>query len=111
MPDSLSRRGVGGNGSSERDHTMGAAGGFRGNTGPPARFFYVAIESYRLTEACKLQVLAELAAAKGRADLAEDIRQVARILLGGAPLRQPSRLTPAAVFRAAAARSRGASPH
>jgi hypothetical protein len=71
----------------------------------------VAIESYRLTEACKLQVLAELAGAKGRADLAEDIRQIARILLGGAPLRQPSRLTAAAVFRAAAARSRGASPH
>ena len=70
-----------------------------------------AIESYRLTEACKLQVLAELAAAKGRADLAEDIRQIARVLLGGAPLRQPSRLTAAAVFRAAAARSRGASPH
>ena len=68
----------------------------------------MAIESYRLTEACKLQVLAELASAKGRADLAEDIRQIARILLGGAPLRQPSRLTAAAVFRAAAARSRGA---
>ena len=71
-------------GSSERDHTAGPARGFRGNTGLRARFFYVAIESYRLTEACKLQVLAELAAAKGRADLAEDIRQVARILLGGA---------------------------
>lgn len=71
----------------------------------------MAIESYRLTEACKLQVLAELAAAKGRDDLAEDIRQIARILLGGAPVRQPSRLTTAAVFLAAAARAKGASPH
>ena len=69
------------------------------------------MESYRLTEACKLQVLAELAAAKGRADLAEDIRQMARVLLGGAPAKQRSRLTAAAVFRAAAARSRGATPH
>jgi hypothetical protein len=72
----------------------------------------VAIEPYRLTEACKLQVLAELAAAKGRADLADDIRQIARVLMGGAPVRQkPSRLTAAAVFRAAAARTRGATPH
>jgi hypothetical protein len=71
----------------------------------------VAIESYRLTEACKLQVLAELAAAKGRADLAEDIRQIARVLMGGTPARQRSRLTTAAVSRAVAARTRGATPH
>jgi len=72
----------------------------------------VAIASYRLTEACKLQVLAELAAAKGRPDLAHDIRQIARILLGGAPARPPSRTTTAAVtFRAAASRSGGATPH
>jgi hypothetical protein len=82
-----------------------------GNTGPRARISYVAIERYRLTEACKLQVLAELAAAKGRNDLADDIRQIARVLIGGAPVRQPSRLTAAAVFRAAAARTRGATPH
>jgi hypothetical protein len=111
MPDSLSRRGVDENRRSERDHTEGAPRSLCGNTRPRARFFYVAIESYRLTEACKLQVLAELASAKGRSDLAEDIRQIARMLLGGAPLRQPSRLTAAAVFRAAAARNRGASPH
>lgn len=71
----------------------------------------MAIESYRLIEACKLQVLAELAAAKGRDDLAEDIRQIARVLMGGTPARQPARLTTAAVFRAAAARTRGATPH
>ncbi len=82
-----------------------------GNTGPRARFSYVAIERYRLTEACKVQVLAELAAAKGRTDLADDIRQIARVLLGGTPLRRPSRLTAAAVFRAAAVRTRGATPH
>lgn len=82
-----------------------------GNTGLRARISYVAIERYRLTEACKLQVLAELAAGKGRTDLADDIRQIACVLMGGAPVRQPSRLTAAAVFRAAAARTRGATPH
>jgi hypothetical protein len=71
----------------------------------------VAIANYRLTEACKLQVLAELAAAKGRDDLAHDIRQIARVLMGGVPVRQPSPTTTAAVFRAAAARTRGAAPH
>jgi len=102
---------VAGNGHCERDHAARATRGLFGNTRARARFFYVAIESYRLTEACKLQVLAELAAAKGRSDLAEDIRQIARVLLGGVPVRKPSPLAAAAVFRAAAARTRGATPH
>jgi hypothetical protein len=100
-----------GNGIASAITPSGRPGSLSGNTGPRARISYVAIERYRLTEACKLQVLAELAAAKGRADLADDIRQIARVLMGGAPVRQPSRLTAAAVFRAAAARSRGATPH
>ena len=50
---------------------------------------YVRIERYLLIEAARLEILAEVAAAKGHASLAEDIRRCRRILVDGVPL-EPS---------------------
>lgn len=70
----------------------------------------MAIERYRLHEACKLQILSEIAAAKARPDLADDIRQVARLLIGGMPARSKSRETVASTTFRAAARTSGTNP-
>ena len=47
---------------------------------------YVKIERYLLIEAARLEILAEVAAAKGHAALAEDIRRCRRILVDSVPL-------------------------
>jgi hypothetical protein len=48
---------------------------------------YVHIERYLLIEAARLEILAEVAAAKGYPDLAEDIRRCRRILVDAVPLK------------------------
>jgi hypothetical protein len=48
---------------------------------------YVHIERYLLIEAARLEILAEVAAAKGHAGLAEDIRRCRRILVDAVPLK------------------------
>jgi hypothetical protein len=48
---------------------------------------YVHIERYLLIEAARLEILAEVAAAKGHATLAEDIRHCRRILVDAVPLK------------------------
>jgi hypothetical protein len=50
---------------------------------------YVQIERYLLIEAARLEILAELAAAKGHAALAKDIRHCRRILVDAVPLKRP----------------------
>ena len=45
------------------------------------------IERYLLIEAARLEILAEVAAAKGHAALAEDIRRCRRILVDSVPLK------------------------
>jgi hypothetical protein len=64
---------------------------------------YVKIERYLLIEAARLEILAEVAAAKGHAALAEDIRRCRRILVDSVPL------PPAAGARDAADASDGQS--
>ena len=49
--------------------------------------FYVKIDRYLLIEAARLEILAEMAAAKGHATLAEDIRRCRRILIDSVPLK------------------------
>jgi len=51
---------------------------------------YVQIERYLLIEAARLEILAEVAAAKGHATLAEDIRRCRRILVDAVPLKTAS---------------------
>ena len=46
------------------------------------------IERYLLIEAARLEILAEVAAAKGHAALAEDIRRCRRILVDAVPLKR-----------------------
>jgi hypothetical protein len=47
----------------------------------------VHIDRYLLIEAARLEILAEVAAAKGHAALAEDIRRCRRILVDAVPLK------------------------
>jgi hypothetical protein len=47
----------------------------------------VQIERYLLIEAARLEILAEVAAAKGHPDLAQDIRRCRRILVDSLPLK------------------------
>ena len=51
---------------------------------------YVQIERYLLIEAARLEILAEVAAAKGHTALAEDIRHCRRILVDAVPLKPAS---------------------
>jgi hypothetical protein len=51
---------------------------------------YVQIDRYLLIEAARLEILAEMAAAKGHKTLAEDIRRCRRILIDAVPLKPAS---------------------
>ena len=51
---------------------------------------YVKIDRYLLIEAARLEILAEMAAAKGHTMLAEDIRRCRRILIDSVPLKSPA---------------------
>ena len=51
---------------------------------------YVKIDRYLLIEAARLEILADMAAAKGHAMLAEDIRRCRRILIDAVPLKSPA---------------------
>jgi hypothetical protein len=53
----------------------------------------VQIDHYLLIEAARLEILAEVAAAKGHAGLANEIRRCRRILIDAAPLK-PADTTP-----------------
>jgi hypothetical protein len=48
----------------------------------------VKIERYLLIEAARLEILAQVAAAKGHTVLAEDIRRCRRILVDAVPLKR-----------------------
>jgi hypothetical protein len=54
---------------------------------------------FQLTEAAKLDLLADLAAAKGERELADDIRRAARLLVGGTPPDMSETAASANLFR------------
>jgi hypothetical protein len=67
---------------------IGGPSRIAGRLGASRVHYHVQIERYLLIEAARLEILAEVAAAKGHHDLAEDIRHCRRVLIDAVPLKR-----------------------